>query len=302
MVSNGQITGMILAILVPMIVVCALFVYMKRRVRLKGFIIVFFFGVAGFIWQAFIKSYIIAFAVSPLGQSEFFQSGVGLVCGQAISSLLDAAFVALALVWALYFCNLRDVELKRAPMIGLGFGCAYAIMNYIVRYAPYLVRAFKIRSGTFTGTEQELQEVQGLTVENMYLFILSCVLYTVVIVGVTLLMGFFHRNHFRGRTFLAGLIPSFLIGFLNVLFPVLMSDMVSAVIYNVLLALFACYSMWFLTGYFKTGKLMIAKDKPADVLLPKEDGSGKGGKGGKVQKNTQKANFTYAGNKKKLKK
>ena len=70
MVSNGQITGMILAILIPMIIVCALFVYMKRQVRMKGFIIVFFFGVAGFIWQAFIKSYIIAFAVTPMSQSS----------------------------------------------------------------------------------------------------------------------------------------------------------------------------------------------------------------------------------------
>ena len=301
MVTNGQITGMILAILVPMIVVCALFVYMKRQVRLKGFIIVFFFGVAGFIWQAFIKSYVIAFAVTPLGQSDFFRSGIGLVCGQAISSLLDAAFVSLALVWALYFCNLRDLELKRAPMIGLGFGCAYAIMNYVVRYAPYLVRAFKIRSGTFEGTEQEIQEVQGLTVENMYLFILSCVLYTLVIIGVTLLMGFFHRSHCRGRLFFAGLIPSFFIGFLNVLFPLLMPDMVSAVIYNVLLALLACYSIWFMTGYYRTGKVMLTKNKPADVLLPKVEDNGKGGKGGKTRQNTQKTNFAYAGNKKKHK-
>ncbi|MEE3467336.1 MAG: hypothetical protein VZQ83_02740 [Eubacterium sp.] len=294
MVSNGQITGMILAILVPMIVVCALFVYMKRHVRMKGFIIVFFFGVAGFIWQAFIKSYIIAFAVTPLGQSDFFREGFGLVCGQAISSLLDAAFVALALVWALYFCNLRDIELKRAPMIGLGFGCAYAIMNYIVRYAPYLVRAFKIRGGTFDGTEQEIQEVQSLTVENMYLFILSCVLYILVIVGVTLVMGFFHRSHSRGRTFFAGMIPSFFIGFLNVLFPLLMPDVVSAVIYNVLLALVACYAMWITTGFYRTGKLMFTKKKAAEDFLPQD-------KDGKGQKNTQKSNFAYAGNKKKHK-
>ena len=295
MVSNGQITGMILAILIPMIIVCALFVYMKRQVRMKGFIIVFFFGVAGFIWQAFIKSYIIAFAVTPMSQTPFFQEGFGLVCGQVISSLLDALFVALALVWALYFCNLRDIEMKRAPMVGLGFGCAYAIMNYIVRYAPYLVRAFKIRSGTFDGTEQEIQEVQSLTVENMYLFILSCVLYTLVIIGVTLLMGFFHRNHCRGRMFFSGLLASFLIGFLNVLFPTIMPDMVSAILYNVLLAILACYAMWFVSGFMKTGKLMIAKDKSADVLLPK------GEKREQSKKNAPKANFTYAGNKKKKK-
>ena len=293
MVSNGQITGMILAILVPMLVVIALFVYMRRSVRMKGMVIVFFFGVTGFIWQAFIKSYVIALVVTPLGQSPFFHDGAGLVIGQAISALIDAAFVALALVWALYFCNLRDVELKRAPMIGLGFGCAYTIMNYAIRYAPYLVRAFKIRSGTFDGTELQVQEVQSLTVENMYLFILSCVMYTLVITGVTLMMGYFHRGHFRGRMFLTGLLASFVIGFLHVLFPQLMPDVASAVIYNVLLAILACYSMWMVMGFFKTGELMLSKTKSVEVLLSKQ--------AEKQNKNEKKsnANFTYAGNKKK---
>ena len=286
---------MILAILVPMLVVIALFVYMRRQVRMKGMVIVFFFGVTGFIWQAFIKSYVIAILVTPLGQNQFFREGAGLVLGQAISALIDALFVALALVWALYFCNLRDLELKRAPMIGLGFGCAYTIMNYAIRYAPYLIRAFKIRSGTFDGTELQVQEVQSLTVENMYLFILSCVMYTLVITGVTLVMGYFHRGHFRGRMFFTGVVVSFVIGFLHVIFPELMPDVVSAVVYNVLLACLACYAMWMLTGFFKTGEVMLSKTKSVEVLLPKVN------KKNEKTGNKSNANFTYAGNKKKKK-
>ena len=289
MVSNAQLTGLILSLIIPILIVVLIFIYMKRKTKVKGLFIAFMFGAVGFIWQAFIKGYIMAIVAAPMTQSAFFESGFGLILGQAVTTMVDAAFVALAIIWALYFCNLRDLMVERAPFIGLGFGCAYCIMNYIIRYAPYLIRAIQIKSGSFKGTEEEVAAVTSLEVNNMLLFILSCALYTLVITGIVLLMGFFHSHHLRGRMFLAGFLTSFVIGFFNVLFPQLMPDMVSVIIYNSLLAGVAVYAFWTVAQYYKSGKYMLSKEKSGDILLP-DVNKGNQNKGNQNKANQNKTN------------
>ncbi len=269
MVSNVQLAGLILCLIVPLLVSILLFIYMKRKTKVKGLFIAFMFGLVGFIWQAFIKGYVMAMVAAPMTQNEFFESGFGLVLGQALTTLVDAAFVALALIWALYFCNLRDQMLERAPFIGLGFGFAYSVMNYVIRFAPYLIRSIQIKTGSYAGTEADIEAINSISIDNMFLFVLACILYTFFIIGVTLLMGFFHQNHSRGRMFMAGLVCSFIVGFFNVLLPTLLPDTVSVVVYNALLAGAAVYAFWTVVQYLKSGKYMIAKEKPGEALLPK---------------------------------
>ena len=241
---------------------------MKRKTKVKGLFIAFMFGLVGFIWQAFIKGYIMALVAAPMTQNEFFEKGFGLILGQEVTALVDAVFVAAALIWALYFCNVRDQMLERAPFIGAGFGFAYSAMNYVIRFAPYLVRSIQIKTGSYAGTEADIEAINSLSIDNMFLFVLSCMLYSFFITGVTLLMGFFQQKKCRGRMFFSGLICSFVIGFLNVLLPTLMPDVASVVVYNALLAGASVYAFWTVVQYLKSGEYMIAKEKSGDVLLP----------------------------------
>lgn len=293
MVSTVQIAGMILAIVIPLTVYALIFVHTKRSLKTKGLIATGLYGFFGFGWQ--IMLYVMFFgwlnaalAATPWYETEFS----GQVTKQFIISVFFALFTAASMFWAVYLSNMRERLLSRAVTVGLGFGIAYTIWNFIIVYARPLYYAFQIRAGTFTGDDAIRQQVIDLSVRDMALFALDAVMYTCVMVAVGLVMNYYYLNGAKLRMFVVVLLSQFLIKFLDAFLPMIMPDVASAVVFHALMATAVVYALWIWMTFLRTGRVLIKKDAEPG-LGKKKAGSRKGGSA------EGKADFRFAGNKKK---
>ena len=258
MVSIGQLFGMIFAIVIPVTVAVILFLQIKKKTEKKGLFTTSIYGALGFCWQTMLYFVVYGFVGGALSQVEFFGSGFGKVVFQFITALLYALFTMLGLYWAIYLANMRIRGFDRGITIGLGYGIAYTVWGYIFTYGIPLYYGICMKYGIREVDEDVKQKVQGLAVENMYLFILDMVLYILIVTGITLLMSHYYvTKENRGMTALIPLCVQFVISFLNTLLPYLLPDVVSSVLYHVAMTAAAVYAMWMLSHYLNTGRLAI---------------------------------------------
>ncbi len=290
MISNGQMVGMILAIVVPIMIGIVVFLHIKKELKVKGLFFTACYGAVGYLWEAWIYAMAYNWLSAWMIQEDWFLTGFGDIVRQVIVSLMYAVFVAGGLYWAVFLANMRESDVRRGTTVGLGFGVCYTVWNYILVYGAPIIYGFQMKFGGFSESEEIKQKVLGLQVENMYLFALDTVLFTLILIGTTLVMGYYHQHGNKGRMFLIVFVSQFVIKFFNTLFPTLLPDMVSTVLYHALMSVAAVYSMWILLTYLKTGKVMIAKDKEIPLSKKASD-----------KNDTSQANFSYAGNKKRIK-
>ncbi len=290
MISNGQMVGMILAIVVPIMIGIVVFLHIKKELKVKGLFFTACYGAVGYLWEAWIYAMAYNWLSAWMIQEDWFLTGFGDIVRQVIVSLMYAVFVAGGLYWAVFLANMRESDVRRGTTVGLGFGVCYTVWNYVLVYGAPIIYGFQMKFGGFSESEEIKQKVLGLQVENMYLFALDTVLFTLILIGTTLVMGYYHQHGNKGRMFLIVFVSQFVIKFFNTLFPTLLPDMVSTVIYHALMSVAAVYSMWILLTYLKTGKVMIAKDKEIPLSKKASD-----------KNDTSQANFSYAGNKKRIK-
>ena len=290
MISNGQMVGMILAIVVPIMIGIVVFLHIKKELKVKGLFFTACYGAVGYLWEAWIYAMAYNWLSAWMIQEDWFLTGFGDIVRQVIVSLMYAVFVAGGLYWAVFLANMRESDVRRGTTVGLGFGVCYTVWNYVLVYGAPIIYGFQMKFGGFSESEEIKQKVLGLQVENMYLFALDTVLFTLILIGTTLVMGYYHQHGNKGRMFLIVFVSQFVIKFFNTLFPTLLPDMVSTVLYHALMSVAAVYSMWILLTYLKTGKVMIAKDKEIPLSKKASD-----------KNDTSQANFSYAGNKKRIK-
>ncbi len=290
MISNGQMVGMILAIVVPIMIGIVVFLHIKKELKVKGLFFTACYGAVGYLWEAWIYAMAYNWLSAWMIQEDWFLTGFGDIVRQILVSLMYAVFVAGGLYWAVFLANMRESDVRRGTTVGLGFGVCYTVWNYVLVYGAPIIYGFQMKFGGFSESDEIKQKVLGLQVENMYLFALDTVLFTLILIGTTLVMGYYHQHGNKGRMFLVVFVSQFVIKFFNTLFPTLLPDMVSTVIYHALMSVAAVYSMWILLTYLKTGKVMISKDK--DIPLSKKASD---------KNDTSQANFSYAGNKKRIK-
>lgn len=290
MISNGQMVGMILAIVVPIMIGIVVFLHIKKELKVKGLFFTACYGAVGYLWEAWIYAMAYNWLSAWMIQEDWFLTGFGDIVRQVIVSLMYAVFVAGGLYWAVFLANMRESDVRRGTTVGLGFGVCYTAWNYVLVYGAPIIYGFQMKFGGFSESEEIKQKVLGLQVENMYLFALDTVLFTLILIGTTLVMGYYHQHGNKGRMFLIVFVSQFVIKFFNTLFPTLLPDMVSTVLYHALMSVAAVYSMWILLTYLKTGKVMIAKDKEIPLSKKASD-----------KNDTSQANFSYAGNKKRIK-
>ena len=290
MISNGQMVGMILAIVVPIMIGIVVFLHIKKELKVKGLFFTACYGAVGYLWEAWIYAMAYNWLSAWMIQEDWFLTGFGDIVRQILVSLMYAVFVAGGLYWAVFLANMRESDVRRGTTVGLGFGVCYTVWNYVLVYGAPIIYGFQMKFGGFSESDEIKQKVLGLQVENMYLFALDTVLFTLILIGTTLVMGYYHQHGNKGRMFLVVFVSQFVIKFFNTLFPTLLPDMVSTVIYHALMSVAAVYSMWILLTYLKTGKVMISKDKEIPLSKKASD-----------KNDTSQANFSYAGNKKKIK-
>ena len=287
MISNGQMVGLILAIVVPIMIGIVVFLHIKKELKVKGLFFTACYGAVGYLWEAWIYAMAYNWLSAWMIQEPWFLSGIGDVVRQILVSLLYAVFVAGGLYWAVFLANMRESDTRRGTTVGLGFGICYTVWNYCLVYGAPLIYGFQMKFGIFDESEEIKQKVLGLPVENMYLFALDTVLFSLILIGTTLVMGYYHQHGKKGRMFIVVFVSQFFIKFFNTLFPTLLPDMVSTVLYHCLMSALAIYSMWILLTYLKTGRVLLKKD--TDIPLGSK----------KTEKDAESsANFTYAGNKK----
>ena len=257
MVSVGQMVGLILAIVVPMMVGIILFLHIKKETKVKGLVFTMLYGVAGYLWEAWIYVMAYGWVGAMMMSNTWFETAFGSVVGQMLIALVYALLTAGGLYWAIYLSNMHEINEKRGTAVGLGFGMAYTVWNYVLIYGTPLIVSFQMRFGTFAGDSETEQKVIGLSVENMYLFIIDTVIFILIMVGTTLVMSHYFISGKKLMMFAVPLTSQFLIKFLNGFLPTIMPDVASAVIYNVAMGVVAVYCLWMLFGYLKSSKVYI---------------------------------------------
>ena len=301
MVSNGQLIGMILAIVVPVMTGILLFVHIRKELKVKGLLFTACYGIVGYIWQAWIYVMVYGWVGAMMMQNPWFEAGIGDIVKQMIIAACYALMAAAGLYWAVYLANMREARVERGITVGLGFGLAYSVWNYFLVYGAPLIIGFSMRFGTYEGPEETKQRVLGLPAGNMYLFLLECILFMLILTATTLVMGQYHQQVRRLRMFGVVFLSQFLIKFFNSFLPTILPDAVSLVVYHILLGTAALYSFWIVMKYLKTGQVMYAPGKIVGETALRSTKSSSGKTKTKRSKNAAPADFTYAGNKKKKK-
>ncbi|MBO4396788.1 MAG: hypothetical protein J5819_10650 [Eubacterium sp.] len=255
MVSVGQLVGMILAIVVPVMIQIVLFLHAKKELKVKGLPVAACYGLLGYLWEAWIYVMAYGWVGAMMMQNTWFDSGFGIVVKQMIIALVYALLTTGGLCWAVYLSNMREPLVERGPAVGIGFGLSYAVWNYVLVYGAPLIIGFRMRFGGYEGTQEMQDKVLSLSVENMYLFILDTVIFSLIVMATTLLMSNHQQNGRPLYMFLIPFVSQFMIKFLDTLLPTLMPEIVSSVIYHVLMGTAALWSLWVVLNYLKTRKI-----------------------------------------------
>ncbi|MBO6108476.1 MAG: hypothetical protein J6P16_03620 [Eubacterium sp.] len=266
MVTIGQLTGMLLAVIIPVMTGIILFLHMNRELNVKGLLLTAGYGVAGYIWEAWIYVMAYGWVGAVIMQYRFFDDGFGSVLKQLIIAVVYALLTALGLVWAVYLSNMRERRMERGIPVGVGFGMAYSVWNYVLVYGAPLVIGFQMKFGVFGGSEETREKVLGLSTRNMYLFTLDNIIFILILLGTTLLMSKVHAEGRRGLMFMIPFISQFLIKFLNTWLPSVMPEVISVVLYHLLTGSAALWSLWIWLDFLKKKKV--------DLTPWKKEGSG----------------------------
>lgn len=257
MVSTGQITGMAVSILLPLLV-AALFYFLIGRKSRKietGMLGAAAYGCLGFLWQQLI------YLVAAVGMTSFSPLRNAIEGNYVLSALLFSfvcsVFVALGMYWGVYLTNQKQKSLYRSVTVGIGFGVGNAVWNIILPYAMSFYYSIQINAGTFAKDAETRESILATSPATMYLDALKCILFLLVYMGVAYEMS---RYYLEGKKWYAWGIPivvQLFISMTNSLIKQYWSETASKIgIYTVLFVI-AAISVWqircWLTGEDKRG-------------------------------------------------
>ena len=255
MVSIGQLVGMVLAIVVPVMIAVVLFLHVKKELKVQGLPFTACYGILGYLWEAWIYVMAYGWVGAMIMQNTWFDAGFGVIVKQMIIAVVYALLATGGLCWAVYLSNMREPLIERGPAVGIGFGLSYAVWNYVLVYGAPLIIGFRMRFGGYEADAETLNKVLSLPVENMYLFILDTVVFGLIVTATTLLMSHYQQNGRPLYMFLIPFVSQFMIKFLDTLLPTIMPDLVSSIIYHVLTGTAALWSLWMVLKYLKTRQI-----------------------------------------------
>ncbi len=255
MVSMGQLVGMVLAIVVPVMLLIVLFLHVKKELKVKGLPFSACYGILGYLWEAWIYVMAYGWVGAMMMQYSWFDSDFGIIVKQMIIAIVYALLATGGLCWAVYLSNMREPLEERGAAVGIGFGLSYTVWNYVLVYGAPLIIGFRMRFGGYEGTQEVQDKILSLSVENMYLFILDTVILSLILMATTLLMSHYQLNGRPLYMFLIPFVSQFMIKFLDTLLPTLMPDLVSSIIYHLLIGTAALWSLWMVLNYLKTRKI-----------------------------------------------
>lgn len=254
MVTTGQMTGLIVAIVLP--ILAGLFPYYKfwqRSSKIEGGMLgALAYGALGYFWQEIIYSFLGLVALTKM-TGILNATGGNAVFVAFVEALAGSVFVALGLYWGIYLTNTKQRSLFRSVTIGIGFGIGDALL----KYGFQLFYAVKINAGTFSGTDMSKKAILATPVSSLYLAAYRNVLVVIIYMGVALLMGKFYLEKNKLSSWLVPILAYMFMRFTDVLLNTYAPEMVAKIAYCVVLTVLAAGSLWTIWRWMKTGEIRL---------------------------------------------
>lgn len=263
MVTTGQIVGIAMAFVLPILVGAIPFALLRKRSsKIEGGMPgAIGYGVMGYVWQELIYSFLGLLTLTKL-IDVLNMTGAGAILIAIVESLLSAIFVSLGMYWALYLTNTKQRSIYRSATIGIGFGIGYALLTYGFQ----LYYAIKINSGTFTGVESAKAAILATSTASLYVAAYRNIVMLLVFLGVALFMGKYYLAGKRLFAWVTPIIVYAFIRFVDVILNTYLPDAVAEIIVLVMLTALAAGSVWVLIGFLRTGVIAVGKMRDTENL------------------------------------
>ena len=250
MVTTGQMTGYVIAIVLPLLAgLIPFYLFWKRSSKIeRGMLGASGYGVMGYFWQEIIYSFLGLLALTKM-RGVLNATGGNAVLVALIEALAGSLFVALGLYWGIYLTNTKQRSLYRSATIGIGFGLGAAFLTYGFQ----LYYAVRINTGSFTGTNLAKANILATSTASLYVDAFRNILVVMIYMGVALLMGKFYLERNRLASWLVPILVYVFMRFTDVLLNTYAPAVVAKASYLVILTLLAAASVWMVSQWLKKG-------------------------------------------------
>lgn len=251
MVSTGQMTALIIAIVLPILVgAIPYYIFWRKSSRIEtGMLGAIGYGVLGYFWEEIIYSFLGLVALTKM-TGVLNATGGNAVFVAIVEALVSGVFVALGMYWGIYLTNTKQRSLYRSATVGIGFGIGYTLLNYGFQ----LYYAIKINLGTFTGDEGAKAKILATTPGSLYVSSYRNVLMVIIFMGVAFLAGKYYLEKKRLSSWLVPMLAYVLIRFTDVILNAYLSQIVARVIVCALLTVLAVASLWVIREWLRTSQ------------------------------------------------
>lgn len=252
MVTTGQMTGLIMAIVLPILVgIIPYYLFWKRSSKIEnGMVGAVGYGILGFFWQEIIYSFLSMMALKHM-IGVFNTIGGSAILVAAVEALLRGVFVVLGLYWGVYLTNTKQRSLYRSATVGIGFGIGDALLSYGFQ----LYYAIRINLGIFTGEEEAKARILETSTGSLYIGAYRGMLMVIIFMGMALVMGNYHLEKKHKLAWGIPLVVYVFLRFTEVLLNTYISVLITRIIICVLLTAFAGAALWIVRGWLQTGKV-----------------------------------------------
>lgn len=257
MVSVGQMTGLALAILLPIVVaLIPYYLIYKHSSKIEsGMMGAIAYGFLGFLWQQLM--YLMMVVV--MTNFDWLRNTIGsnYVASALVYGVLCAVFVALGMYWGVYLTNQKQRSLYRSVTIGIGFGLGSAGWNIFLPYGLSLYHAILINSGSFQGSAELKNSIVNTSVSVLYADAGKSMLMILVFMGTAMILGKFYLEGNRMAAWGTPIVVQLLISFTNALLKQYASATVAKIGLYVLLIALAAISVYMFMNWIKTKEVKL---------------------------------------------
>ncbi len=245
MVSIGQMTALIIAIVLPILIgAVPYYIFWKRSSKIEtGMLGALGYGIVGYLWEEIIYSFLGLLALTNLtgllnatGGNAFFVA--------VVEALISGAFVALGMYWGIYLTNTKQRSIYRSATVGIGFGIGYTLLNY--GFQMYYV--VKINTGTYTGDAAAKDRILSTSPASLYVSSYRNVLMVLIFMGMAFLAGKYYLEKKRLVCFMVPLLAYVFIRFTDVILNAYLPQLAARIIVCILLTALAVACLWFVRG------------------------------------------------------
>lgn len=256
MITTGQMTGLIVAILLPVLAgMISYYIFWRRSSKIEtGMLGALAYGILGYFWEEIIYSFLGLVALTNM-IGVLNATGGNAVFVAFVEAFASGLFVAIGLYWGIYLTNTKQRSLFRSATVGIGFGIGATLLTYGFQ----LYYAIRINLGTFAGDDRTKKQILAVPTASFYVAAYRNVMMVVVFMGVALLMGKFYLEKKRLFSFLIPVITWLFLRFTDVLLNTYAPEMIAKTLYCVVVTVLAAACVMMIIQWLRTGEVQIGE-------------------------------------------